>query len=387
MSQRGNNEGSIYQRKKDGRWVGAVSLGYVGGKLQRKTVYGHTREEAARQLKRVQGEIERGLPVPNDRLTVSRFLTDWLEKTIKPSVRPSTFTAYSLYVNNHLIPGLGRVRLTKLTPQQVEAFMAERAKSGLSPRTVNHMRTILRTALNKAMAWGLVNRNVAALADPRHMPESEPSVLSPEQAAKLLDGVATMRLGALYITALTLGLRLGEALGLQWADVDLNKGTLTVRRALQRIGGKAAFVEPKSRTSRRTVKLPAVTLAVLKDHRKRQLEERLRIKGEWNPDSLVFCNYRGGPLNPSTTTRTFRQVLEKLELPSMRFHDLRHSAATLLLATGTHPRLVMELLGHSQISITMNRYSHVLDSMAAETADRMDAVFASPARAAAAADV
>ena len=372
MRQRGNGEGSIYQRA-DGRWAGSLSLGYVDGKPRRKHVYARTRAEVAARLTRLQNDVQRGLPVPDERLMVARFLETWLE-SIRPSVRPSTFGAYSSYVEHHLNPGLGRVKLSKLTPQQVEGFLADQEAAGLSPRTVNHMRTILRTALNRAMAWGLLYRNVAALAAPRHLSTTEPQVLTPQQAVALIDGVRADRLGALYITALTLGLRLGEALGLQWQDIDLQGGTLRVRQALQRSDGAAHFVEPKSQTSRRTVKLPFITHGALREHRRRQLEERLRARPEWNGLDLVFCTLAGRPLNPSSTTRRFRQVLADLGLPQMRFHDLRHSAATLLLAKGTHPRLVMELLGHSQVSLTLNTYSHVVGEMQDVTATQMDAV-------------
>lgn len=369
---RGNNEGTIYKRRSDGRYAAAVTLDT--GK--RKTVYGRTREEAAAKLQKLQTTVLQGLPLPDERTTLRSFMENWLETGVKPSARASTYASYSNYVRRHIIPELGRVRLTKLTPQMVETFLQSRLKAGLSPRSVNHIRAVLRAALNKALRWGLVSRNVAALAGPQHLVAKEPSVLTAEQASRLLEGVAEDRLGALYVVALTVGLRLGEALGLQWSDVDLDAGTLRVRHALQRVNGHATLVEPKSTTSRRTICLPALTIDALANHRKAQTKELMKSKARWPDSDFVFRTPAGMPLNPSSTTRRFRQVLADLELPQMRFHDLRHSAATLLISQNVHPRLVMELLGHSQISLTMNTYAHVIPAMQRETANQMDRLLA-----------
>lgn len=371
---RGNKEGTIFKRG-DGRYSGAVTLD--SGK--RAYVYARTREEAADKLSALQGTIRQGLPIPDQRITLGRFLEDWLEKTVKTSVRQSTYEAYSAYVRNHIVPEIGRTKLVKLTPQIVQEFLDDcEKKKKLSPRSVNHIRAILRTALNQALRWGMVHRNAAALASPRRLSRNDPKVLSPEQANHFLAYVADDEYGALYTVALTVGLRLGEALGLTWDDINFDEGTLRVRQAVQYSNGHTHLVEPKSNTSRRSISLPTLTLAALERHKDRQ-EARRKDKDRpalANPHKLVFLSRSGGLLNPSSATRRFQEKLEEAGLPTMRFHDLRHSTATLLLSRGVHPRLVMELLGHSQISLTMNTYSHVIPQMQRETATAMDGLLA-----------
>lgn len=370
---RGNKEGTIFKRT-DGRYAGAITLDT--GK--RAYVYGKTREEAADKLAALQVTVRQGLPIPDQRITVGRFLEDWLEQTVKTSVRQSTYEAYAAYTRNHIIPGIGRTKLAKLTPQIVQAFLDDCEKKNLSPRSVNHIRAILRGALNKALQWGMVHRNAAALASPRRLVHTEPNVLSAEQANQFLEYVADDEYGALYTVALTVGLRLGEALGLAWDDINFDQGTLRVRQAVQYSGGKTHLVEPKSRTSRRSLTLPALALAALQRHKAREDARRQDTKCPVpaNPHKLVFLSRSGGLLNPSSATRRFQEKLTEAGLPKMRFHDLRHSTATLLLSRGVHPRLVMELLGHSQISLTMNTYSHVIPQMQRETADAMDGLLA-----------
>jgi integrase len=200
--------------------------------------------------------------------------------------------------------------------------------------------------------------------------------LSSEQARSFLDAVQGDRLEALYTVAIALGLRQGEILGLRWIDVDFDAGTITVARALQRVGGRLMFVPPKSARSLRTVSMPTTLVAALRAHRARQLQERLAAGPDWNPDDLVFTSSTGTPLDSRNVTRRFQAALERAGLPRMRFHDARHTCATLLLAQGVQPRVVMETLGHSQISLTMNTYAHVIPELQREAADRMEAVLA-----------
>jgi integrase len=370
---RGHNEGSIYKRK-DGRWVGVLT---VGG-LKRKSYYGRTRPVVQAKLTAAAAGLSGGvIPQTNERLTVGQFLTDWLSDTAQPSVRPSTFKGYEGKVRTHILPGLGTVRLVKLTPQNLEAFLNQKRAAGLSPQTVQHLRAILRAALSDAVRWSLVPRNVAALVDGPRVPHRDVRPLAPNEAQNLLEGVRTHRLGALFSVALAVGLRQGEALGLRWNDIDLDGGTLTVRKTLQRVDEKFVLVEPKTVRSRRTIALPSVAVNVLRTHRARQMEERLMAGALWEDDwGLVFTTATGRPLHGTNVTRTFQQLLAKSGLRHQRFHDLRHSCASLLLAQGVHPRVVMETLGHSQIALTMNTYSHVLPPLQREAAVRMDEVLA-----------
>jgi integrase len=376
---RGAHEGSIFQRKDDGRWVGQLDIGHVdtpkGRRRRFRTVYGTSRADVAEGLTKLLREQHVGALAKDSRLTVGEFLTGWLTDK---RVRPSTRRGYQTWVDQHLIPSLGRIRLEKLQPQDVDAMVHRKLEAGLSPRTVHHMRAVLRAALAQAVRYELVPRNVAALSNAVPVPDHEMSVFTPVEAAAFLDAVRGDRLEALYGVVLALGLRQGEALGLRWEDVDLDGRRLVVANALQRVDGKLALVPPKTRRSRRTIELPDAAVTALRAHRARQLEERLLAGGRWHDSGHVFTSTIGTPLDGSSVTRAFQRLLAAAGLPRLRFHDLRHSCATLLLVQGVPARVVMEILGHSSIALTMNTYSHVIPSLKREAADAMDRVFAGP---------
>lgn len=368
-TKRGNYEGSVYRRS-DGRWVAAVSLG-DGKRVHR---YAKTRAEAAAKLAAVLKTAQDQLPIPPERGTVGQFLGDWLANTAKRTVRPSTFVSYEGLVRVHLVPELGKVPLIKLSPQHVERMINRKLAAGLSPRRVEYIRAVLRRALNDALRWGLVARNVATLVTPPRAERYEIRPLDPDQARLFLDTVRGDRLEALYSVALAVGLRQGEALGLRWDDVDLDKGLIHVRRALQRVDGALQLVEPKTTRSRRTVVLPTTVTTALQQHRARQAVERLSAGSLWSGSELVFCTPFGRPLDASNVTHAFQKHLVRAGLPRQRFHDLRHACASLLLAQGVNSRVVMEVLGHSQITLTLNTYSHVLPSLQLEAAAKMDSL-------------
>ena len=364
---RGNAEGSVYQRA-DGRWVAQVKP-VDGTRVYR---YARTRAEAAAKLTLLLKAASDGLPMPPERQTVGAYLEEWLETTAKPGLRPASYVSYAGIVRGHLVPELGKVPLSRLTPQQVQAMMNRKLEAGLSPRRVDYLRGVLRRALNDALRWGLVARNVATLVRPPKRERFEIRPLDPAQARAFLEAVRGDRLEALYSVALAIGLRQGEALGLRWEDVDLEAGLLHVRKALQRIDEQWQFVEPKSPRSRRTVHLPAVVVESLWAHRAAQREERLLAGAEWEDWGLVFTTPLGRPLDASNVTHAFQRHVARAGLPRQRFHDLRHACASLLLAQGVNPRVVMEVLGHSQITLTLDTYSHVIPALQVEAAARMD---------------
>ena len=370
---RGNGEGSIFRRT-DGRWCAQVSLGYEGGRRKRKTVYGDTRREVKDQLTKLMHDKQRGLPVSMERQTVEQFLKHWLEDLARPSIRPSTYRSYEQLVRIHIAPRIGRVQLSKLTPQHVQTLLQDCSGSGLSPRTVAYIHATLRNALNRAVRWDLLVRNPAALVDPPRAEQHEFRVLTVEEAGRFLNAIKDHRLEGLYTVAISLGLRQGEALGLTWNDVAFDAGTITIRGQLQRVDGKLQIVPTKTSRSRRTIALPAVTLNALRRHRVRQLEERTAAGGRWQEYDFVFTTTIGTPLDGRNVTQDFQQLLLRNGLPRLRFHDLRHTAATLLLAQGVHVRTIMEILGHSQISLTMNTYAHVMPTMQRDAAEKMDAI-------------
>jgi integrase len=368
---RGQGEGNIYLRA-DGRWAARVSVGYRNGKRARRWLYGKTRAEVANRLRSAIQAHQDGTLVQPGRTTVEQFLNRWLADCARQRLRPRTFLSYSQMVRLHIVPTLGRVPLQRLTPQHVQAWLNERHRAGLSPRTCQYMRAILRSALAQAHRWGIVARNVATLVESPRVTRHEITPLNPEQARALLAAVRDHRLGALFTVAIALGLRQGEALGLTWGAVDLDTGTLTVRAAPQRVGKTWELVEPKSERSRRTLVMPEVVSTALRAHRVTQLQERLLAGSRWSETGFVFTTRTGTPLEARNLIRAFNAVLRDTGLPRVRFHDLRHTAATFLLAQGVDPRTIMETLGHSQISLTLDTYSHVLPSLQHDAAERMN---------------
>lgn len=376
-TKRGQNEGSVYQRK-DGRWEAILTIpADAPGGPKRQSFYGPTKRAAQDKLRAAQSSISRGVPLVPQEQTVERFLTDWLANVVTPTLKPRTTQSYEYLLRVHLIPGLGKHKLAKLTPQHVQAFLNAKSESGLSPRSVQYLRAVLRRALGQALKWDLVSRNVATLVSPPKSERHEIRPLNPEQARTLLSAVKGDRLEALYSVAVSLGLRQGEALGLQWSDVDLETGRLQVRTSLQRMKGSVELVSPKTERSRRIIHLPPSTVAALRKHKARQNEERLRAGKRWDGSwNLVFTSTIGTPLEARNVTRHFHAVLESAGLPKMRFHDLRHTCATLLLAQGLGARQIMDVLGHSTINLTMNTYAHVIPEMRHEAASMMEQILA-----------
>ncbi|HNX48691.1 MAG TPA: tyrosine-type recombinase/integrase [Thermoanaerobaculaceae bacterium] len=391
---RGNREGSIVQRK-DGRWQGQAS--FPDGR--RKTVYGKTRETVAGELLKLLTAERTGAPVPGHMLTVGRHLTRWLEN-VKPEVRFGTWRRYEQLVRAHLEPALGKVRLSRLTPNHLRDLFAAKAAAGLAPATIRHMRAVLRIALQAALRDGDVVRNVATLTRPPKASQNGAApmrALTKDQARQLLEVAAFDRLSALYWLALTTGARQGELLALSWQAIDLRAGTMRIAATLQRTAEGLTLAATKTDASRRVVTLTPGTVAALRRHRARQAKERAAADKLWTDSGLVFTSEIGTPLEAGNVLRrSFWPLLLRLGLaeritweidavrrgkpvkvqrsrivPHLRFHDLRHSAATLLLETGMHPSVVAAMLGHSKTSTTLNVYSHVTPSLAAQATSRM----------------
>ena len=367
---RGNREGSIFLRK-DGRWAAALTIG--GGR--RKTFYGRTRREVADKLTVALKAREDGLPATNDRLTVAAFLQRWLDESARPTVRPRTFESYAATVEQHLIPALGHYALTKLKPDTVQAYLNGKHAAGLSARSVQYHHAILRRALGQSERWGLVVRNVAKLVTPPRIVREEVTPLKPKEARAFINAIRGIRLEALYLVTLTLGLRSSEVLGLTWDRVDLDAGAVTVDRSLQRYAGAFHLDEVKTRKSRRTLPLTPQVTAALRSHWARQAEERLRIGPEWRDEwNLVFTTEWGDPIRRSTVTHGVQDILAKAGLPRQRFHDLRHCAATLMLSQGVPLKVIQEVLGHATLQTTANIYAHVLPELQRDATDRVGAV-------------
>jgi integrase len=370
---RGNHEGNI-SRHPDGRWMTRITL--ANGK--RKAFYADTRQEAARLLAAALRDRDVGVPIVGEKQTVDSYLTQWLSD-IKPTIRVRSWIRYEEAVRLHVLPTLGRTPLARVSPQHVQALYTAKLGEGLAPGTVARIHAVLRRAFGEAARIGIVQRNVVALVRPPRPVRHEMHVLTPDQGRILLAAVVDEPLEALYVLALTTGMRRGELLALHWADVDLDAGFVQVRFTVQHIAGaQVLFSPPKTARSRRKVALSARAVAALQKHQQRQEHQRSVIGAAWQENDLVFPNAIGEPLRGNhLLQRNFSPIFTRAGLPQMRFHDLRHTAATLMLIQGIHPKIVSEMLGHSTVSMTLDTYSHVLPDMQRDATAAFDRLFGS----------
>jgi integrase len=326
-------------------------------------------------------------------LTLGAWLNAWLNNVKPPATAPKTWITYEGFLRLHLIPKLGHIRLVKLQPQDVRDFLSERLDSGLSARTVKHLRNTLRAALNQAINDDLIQRNAASKVKPPETVTRPSNAYSIDEARLLIQAAAGHRLEALFTVATGLALRKGECLGLHWDDIDFERGLLTVRHSLQRVkrvrrGNEVKEGEPKTERllgqpkgkKAHSLRLPVVVLEALRRHHSRQQEERQLAGTRWiGSGEYVFTSTIGTPLEQRRLDRIFKDLCDKAGLRRIRFHDVRHSAASILIAEGVHPKAIQELLRHSSIQLTMDTYGHLFDQVQRETADKMNAILAAPA--------
>lgn len=354
--------GSIRKRGKS--WYVVVDLGRDEGGRRRqlsRTVHGNKRA-ADDVLEELLNERRRGQGQPDEKLTVAAYLERWLDSYGKTHLAPKTLKGYRDIVRLHLKPAIGNALLTKLRPAQIESCYAQALGKGLSARSVLHVHRMLREALQHAYRQELISRNPADLVEAPRPARYEAATVTLEMVGEIVAAAQETRYGTAVYLAVMTGLRQGELLGLRWQDVDLDGRQIHVRQALQVVPGGITFRPPKTATSKRAVEIGDATVAVLRQHRKAQLEERLFMGGAYENQDLVFATAYGKPVNPSSLREAWVKVL-KVTGYKLRFHDLRHAHASLLLAQGTHPKIVQERLGHSGIAITMDTYSHSLPSL------------------------
>jgi integrase len=372
--QRGNGVGTVYPRKnKDGK-VTCYRGSYFAPDGKRRYVSAKRKGDAERALREAMTDADRGLVFDATKQSVSEYMTRWLEDFAKANLASRTYHNYKLQIREHIVPAFGKMKLSKLDTPNIQAFYTAKLQDGLKPASIRYIHAVLRCALEKAVDLRLITRNPAANARPPKIKQEEITPLDVEQARDLLKAAKGDRFECLYVLSLMCGLRMGESLGLRWPDVDLEAGNLRIHRQLQRIreGGGLVFSEPKN-ASRRTIDLPQRAIEALISHRKRQLEQQLRAGAKWQDDDLVFTTTIGTAVDAqNVVNRHFKPMLRRAGLPDIRWHDLRHTCATLLLSRGTHPTYVQKLLGHASVQLTLDRYSHWMPSMGKHTASAME---------------
>lgn len=356
-------------------WYVRVFLGRDANgkrKFHNKTIHG-TKKDAQRYLNAVLRELDLGTFVEPSDQTLSQYVEHWLKAAVRPSVSARTADGYEALLRRYILPKLGAKKLSNLKAIEIQHIYAEMQERGLSAQIVRHTHSALRNALKQALRWGMLTRNVADLVELPKVPRAERRVLSPEEASLFLATAATAPRGLIFSFALLSGMRPEEYLALQWRDLDFERGTVTVQRALVRHKGKWSFAETKTSRSRRTIPLPAVLLQQLRTHKDKQTTERLCAGNLWESHDLIFCGEFGTPHSiPNLTYRYFRPLLAKAQLPRIRLYDLRHSHATLLLVAEENPKVVSERLGHSTITLTLDTYSHVLPNMQKRATERLE---------------
>ena len=357
MAKRLNGEGTIRERS-DGRWTGQY---VINGK--RKSVYGKTAKEVQEKLNHIKYEIQSGVYISSDSITVGEWLNKWLYEYKQGNVKQKTFQGYETFVRFHLFPAFEKIKLKNLSTDHVQRLINTKLKEGLSGRTVRYMRSTLHNALNQAIQNGLLIRNVAEAVKISEKAQKERRILSPQEQQSLIQALEGERKGFMILLDLFTGLRCGELLGLRWGDVDIENKTITVRQNIQRLygeDGKSHLIidTPKTKNSIRTIPLLSEIVDKLQKHQTRQVQERLLAGQSWVDNNLVFCTEQGKPYDPRNLQTFLDRITDKINMSHVNTHALRHAFATRALEQGISLKAVSDILGHSSIKVTADIYSH-----------------------------
>jgi integrase len=378
-------QGHIRKRGK-GSWTVVIDLGRDPATGRRRQLWQSikgTKREAQSLLVQLLHQRNTGIEALPGKITVGEYLHRWLQDYARPNTAPKTYRCYDDVIRRHLIPVLGTMPLTKLRPQHIQAYYSRALQSGrldgrggLSARSVLRQHQVLHTALRHAVRWQLLARNPADAVEPPKPERLELAAPGPKEIRRLLSAAAATPYGVLVHLAVMTGLRRGEILGLRWQDVDLDAGVLRVQQTVQWLPRQGfIFRQPKTGKSRRAVALSPDTVRSLRQHRSQRLKGSLTPTHIRQDDGLVFTTPLGTPINPSNLRRTWLRIVNRAGLNHLRFHDLRHAHASLMLQQGIHPKVVSERLGHSGVGITLDIYSHVLPGLQAEAAAQLDRLF------------
>lgn len=365
---RGKKEGTIYKRP-SGNWRAQLS---VDGK--RLSFTSNTQSGCRQWLREMDQKISSGFSFKSSKLSYGEFLNSWLS-TIKAQLRRSTVIQYAQIANHYIAPGLGKLKLTDLKPDKIQKLYDSLIEKGKSRRTVQLVHAVIHRSLNQAVRLGLIHLNPDDATSPPKPQEKEMRTLDQEQVQRLLLCALNKspKEFAFYFFLLATGVRQGEVLGLKWDDIDFGKRTVKIVRQIKRYpGGGFEFVPPKTRNGYRTIKLGKETVQILQKHYAFQLDEKAAMESDWQEHGLIFPSRAGTPLNPNNVVRAYRLLLHEAELPRIRFHDLRHTAASLMLNNGVDVFVVSRRLGHAKASITLDIYGHLLANNQERSAEMVE---------------
>ena len=352
---RAKGEGSIF-KEQTGYWCAEITL--PSGKRKRKR--SKQQQVVKNWLLDQRKTIRTGFLLPDEKILFGDFLDHFIVNVATPTLKSKTVESYRWLSDSHIKPNLGHIPIDKLRPDHLQSLYSKKLNEGLSKRTVQHMHAVIRRSLNQALKWELILRNPAGLVTAPTPDKKAYKTLTAEEARIFLKSTVDHRWHPIYVLAITTGMRMGEILGLYWEDIDFKRGTLSVKRTIQMLRGRTIMGEPKTASSKRNIALSNYALNTLKP-----------LKGE----GFVFKTANDTPVSPRNLARDFHKALKKAGLPHMRFHDLRHTAATLLLKENVHPKVVQEMLGHSSIMLTLDTYSHILPDMQQQATEKMDKLF------------
>ena len=369
--------GSIKKRG-DRKYVVRIYMGTdEDGKriYHNKTIHG-TKKDAQRYLTKVQREKDLGTFVEPSRESLDTHLDEWLTVSIEPRVRERTLASYREMLDLYIRPELGKRPISNLKPAEIQRTTNDMTGRGLSPRTVKYAHRVLKMALEQAVKWQKIRYNPANLTDLPKSQAVEMKTLSEAEVHRFLEAARETPWYPLFVLAISTGMRSGEILALQWKDIDFRSARLGVQRSLTRLkGGVWRFTNPKTPRAKRQISLPPSVIDLLTKHRKMQAEIRLAAGSKYENHDLVFASDTGQPLNHRNIVRRhFKPLLRSVGLPDVRFYDLRHTHATLLLGAGENPKVVSERLGHASIVLTLDTYSHVLPDMQQQSAEKIEGI-------------
>ncbi|KQV05609.1 MULTISPECIES: site-specific integrase [unclassified Kitasatospora] len=376
MAKKKPNGSGTVTRRKDGRYQAAVYVPQPDGTRARKFVYGKTWEECDQKRRELVERDKQGVPTPTRSAKLSEWLPYWLEHFVVPQRKRTTASKYEMHVRLYLLPLLGTKGLESLSPRDVRLFLAKVTEQS-SAATAKEAHKVLRTALTAACRDELISRNVAMMVPPPRVVSRESQPWTLDQTLAFLTEARTDPLYAAFMLAIALGMRRGEIIGLRWSDVNLDNRSLVVSEQLHRVDG-ALYADSTKNGKRRPIPLPRIAVVALRWQRLRQEATRQAAGAKWVETGYIFTTRTGRPVEPTNVYRSFRRIAADAKVPVVRLHDARHGTATLLVASGVSPRVVMEILGHSQIGLTMNVYTHVTQDTQRDALANMDRLLRKP---------